>query len=109
MITADEVSFAGGLYGSNNSSAYYYLNKSGGSATGSTWWWTMSPYSWNGISANAIVFNVPGSSNPGTLDGYSVSRARGVRPVVSLKSCTKTTGGTGDDPYTVSIAYNGTV
>jgi len=108
LMTADEVSYAGGLWTTNNPGAYYYLNASGGSSTGSSYWWTMSPsyftvsssYSW------AIVFYVGGSgSDPGNLIDDYVNITRVVRPVVSLKSSVLVTGGTGtaSDPYTLSM------
>ena len=100
LMTADEVSFAGGLYYTNNSSAYYHLNKTGGSATGSTYWWTMSPYWYN---SNANVFFVYGSSNPGYLYTTLVNNANGIRPVISISDCASFTGtGTADDPYTLN-------
>ena len=105
LMTADEVSYAGGLYGNDNGSAYYYLNASGGSSTGTYWWWTMSPFNFNS-SGNAYVFFVSGSNNPGRLSNTFVY-ASGVvvRPVVSLKSSVLVTGGsgTGNDPYTLTI------
>ena len=42
LMTADEVSFAGGLYGTNAPTWYYY-NSANGSSTGSNWWWLLSP------------------------------------------------------------------
>ena len=105
LMTADEVSYAGGLYGNDNGSAYYYLNASGGSSTGTYWWWTMSPFNFNS-SGNAYVFFVSGSNNPGRLSNTFVY-ASGVvvRPVVSLKSSVLVTGGsgTGSDPYQVVL------
>ena len=50
-------------------------------------YWTMSPmYTQNYSSGNASVFDVGGSSNPGTLDWFNVNTSYGVRPVISLKS-----------------------
>ena len=92
LMTADEVSFAGGLW-ATNASTWYYYNSANGSSTGSTYWWLLSPYFWNG--SYAFVFGVLGSSNPGYLnDGYvnDVDNTFGVRPSVSLKSCVKTSG-----------------
>ena len=42
LMTADEVSFAGGLYGANTPTWYYY-NSVNGSSTGSKFWWLLSP------------------------------------------------------------------
>ena len=100
LMTADEVSFAGGLY-QNNAQTWYYYNSAKGSSTGSTWWWLLSPYNW--IGGVASVFNVYGSSNPGYLRSNYVNHTYGVRPAVSLKSCVKTSGGDGSAsaPYTI--------
>ena len=43
LMTADEVSFAGGLYG-NNAPIWYYSNSLLESSTGDTYWWLLSPY-----------------------------------------------------------------
>ena len=106
LMTADEVSFAGGLY-ENNAQTWYYYNSANGSSTGSTWWWLLSPNSWDG--SYAYVFYVYGSSNPGSLDYYRVNDINGVRPTVSLKSCVKTSGGDGSasTPYTIKETSSG--
>ncbi len=109
LMTADEVSFAGGLW-ATNASTWYYYNSANGSSTGSTYWWLLSPYFWNG--SYAFVFGVLGSSNPGYLnDGYvnDVDNTFGVRPSVSLKSCVKTSGGDGSAsiPYTIEETSSG--
>ena len=88
LITADEVAFAGGVYGSNNTSYYLYNN---------AYYWTMSPSIYNG---NARVFLV--SSNGGLFDS-NVYFTYGVRPVINLKSAIAISGsGTTSDPYTIS-------
>ena len=101
LMTADEVSFAGGLYGTN-APTWYYKNSANGSSTGSTWWWLLSPNFWGGRYAG--VFSVNGSSGPGYLIGYYVSNATfGVRPVISLKSDVlyKSGDGTANSPYEI--------
>ena len=107
LMTADEVSFAGGLYGTN-APTWYYKNSANGSSTGSTWWWLLSPSSWNG--SYASVFVVRGSSRPGNLYLDSVvGNSSGVRPAVSLKSCIKysTGNGSASDPYTIKETTSG--
>ena len=106
LMTADEVSFAGGLYGTNASTWYYY-NSANGSSTGSTWWWLLSPSNWDGSGAG--VFGVGGSSYPGFLINNYVTDTYGVRPSVSLKSCVKTSGGDGsaNAPYTIEETSSG--
>ena len=106
LMTADEVSFAGGLY-ENNAQTWYYYNSANGSSTGDTWWWLLSPNSWDG--SYAYVFLVYGSSNPGSLDYYRVNYTFGVRPALSLKSCVKYASGDGSasDPYTIKETTSG--
>jgi len=100
LITADEVSYAGGRYGADNTSYYIYQNAS----SGATYWLTMSPYYWSGSSAN--MWGVGATSDPGRLRGNTSSAAgRAVRPVISLKSCVQWSGGIGtsERPYLVKI------
>ena len=106
LMTADEVSFAGGLWGTNAPTWYYY-NSAKGSSTGEQLWWLLSPASGNG--SYAYVFFVVGSSNPGFLSSTYVSHTYGVRPAVSLKSCVKTSGGDGSAsaPYTIEESTSG--
>ena len=106
LMTADEVSFAGGLW-ATNAPTWYYYNSANGSSTGSTWWWLLSPYYWYGSRAN--VFYVYGSSLPGALIYSGVDSTVGVRPAVSLKSCVKTSGGDGsaNSPYTIEETSSG--
>ena len=105
LMTADEVAYAGGYRYNNLTSPYawYYLNSAGGSITGSTYWWLLSPYDWRGNSAR--VWFVRGSVGPGNLDYSYVNSSRGVRPAISLKSCTKysTGNGTASSPYEVQM------
>ena len=106
LMTADEVSFAGGLW-ITNAPTWYYYNSANGSSTGSTWWWLLSPNNWSGGSAD--VFSVLGSSTPGRLNGSNVGSSDGVRPVISLKSCTlySTGNGSASDPYTIKETTSG--
>ena len=106
LMTADEVSFAGGLYGTNAPTWYYY-NSANGSSTGSTYWLLLSPSYWYG--SYAYVFHVRGSSHPGNVNDSSVIAAYGVRPVISLKSCIKysTGNGSASDPYTIKETTSG--
>ena len=106
LMTADEVSFAGGLW-ATNAQTWYYKNSANGSSTGSTWWWLLSPRNW--VGSYAGVFVVIGSSNPGCLNNSTVDLTRGVRPAVSLKSCVKTSGGDGSAsaPYTIEETSSG--
>ena len=106
LMTADEISYAGGLYGTNAPTWYYY-NSANGSSTGSTWWWLLSPNFWDG--SRAGVFFVGGSSFPGSFSGDYVGNTGNVRPAISLKSCIKysTGNGSASDPYTIKETSSG--
>lgn len=89
LITADEVSIAGGVWNINNSNYYLYTGN---------YYWTMSPYV-GGSSSSAFGVNSGGSISPYFV--YS-SNGVGVRPVLSLKSDIAITGqGTQSNPFKV--------
>ena len=90
LITADEVAFAGGVYGISNSGYYLFTNQQ---------YWTMSPYYCWGT-GQARVFSV---RYDGMLpDNNQVVVERGIRPVINLSPDVTITGsGTTSDPYTV--------
>lgn len=92
LISADEVSLAGGVSGTANSTYYLY--------TGSSYW-TLSPFSFS--SDYAYVFSVFAT---GSLNANFAFNAVGVRPAVSLTSSTLILEGSGTylDPYIVSEA-----
>ena len=106
LMTADEVSFAGGLL-VTSAPTWYYYNSANGSSTGTNWWWSLSPDYWNG--SYAYVFFVNGSSNPGYLSNTNVNYTNGVRPAISLKSCIKYSTGDGSagTPYTIEESTSG--
>ena len=101
LITADEISYAGGLYNTNNSS--YYIAQNASSTV--VYWWTMSPSYWYGDYNGVIEFVVGGSSFTGGLYNDWIDYTHGVRPVISLKACVIASGGSGtaSDPYTVEL------
>ena len=86
LITADEVSFAGGVYGSINEQFYLYSYET---------YWTMSPF----ITGNHQFYVYEsGSINAGWAREFN-----GVRPVINLDAGVQLSGsGTTTDPYTVS-------
>ena len=88
FITADEVAFAGGVYGQNNTSYYLFVNYP---------YWTMSPHYFD--SGGARLFSV---ERDGNLGGTGVTNDIGTHPVINLKSDVRLTGsGTSTNPYTV--------
>ena len=107
LMTADEVVFAGGRYGTNAPTWYYY-NSANGNSAGSSWD-LMSPYFWK--DSLAYTFVVTGASMfPGFLENGSVSSgSSNVRPVLSLKSCAKYSSGNGSAsaPYTIKETASG--
>ena len=90
LISADEVAYAGGVYGQTNESYYLYTKSA---------YWTMSPRYFSGT--YAIVFSVNSS---GRLGNWDVHGEYGVRPVINLKSSVQITGGDGSsgNPYVIS-------
>ena len=72
LITADEVVYAGGVYGTTNAS--YYLNVE-------TYYWTMSPT--NYFMSRMATFRV---FTDGKLDYINLSGQNGIRPVINLNS-----------------------
>ena len=104
LMTADEVAYAGGVYGTSLSSPYawYYTNSTGGSITGKTLWWTMAPHGWGGSSSK--VWAVDESGAPGRLNYRDVGESKAVRASVSLKSCNLISegDGTASNPYKIN-------
>ena len=105
LITADEISYAGGLwnYWATDSSSYYIAQNA---SSGASYWWTMTPCDWISYVSNALVLIVGGSSSAGYLNGDGVYNARGVRPVISLKACVFASSGDGtaSNPYKVELS-----
>ena len=102
LMTADEVSFAGGVYNASLSSPYawYYTNSAGASIVGTNFWWLLSPYSWE--NSYSRVFSIYGSDGTGTLNNDPVTYWYGIRPSISLNSCVQVSGiGTSSSPYVV--------
>ena len=101
LMTADEVSFAGGVW-ATNAPTWYYYNSANVSSTGDTYWYLLSPRRWGDNFAS--VFYVHGSSRPGTLNlGNVVDGTGGVRPVISIKgdNLWKSGDGTASSPYEI--------
>ena len=92
LITADEVAYAGGIYGTSNYGYYLYTGNE---------YWTLSPFfaDSDGLARVFIVNSI------GYLDYAGVHWADvGVRPVINLRSdVTISSGdGTSSNPYTIS-------
>ena len=105
LMTADELSFAGGVFTTNLSGPYawYYKNSASASITGTSNWWTLTPNIW--YNSIAYMASVGGSNYPGRLYRYDIKDSIAVRPVISLKACVKYSSGDGSstNPYIVTI------
>ena len=94
LITADEVSMAGGVIDVSNSNYYLYNGQ---------YYWTMSPSRFLPNRSNAGVWRVysSGDLNPWGYSAYYI----GVRPVINLRSNIQITKGDGTilNPFKISI------
>ena len=105
LMTADEISYAGGVYG-QNAPMWYYTNSTYNSITGSYYgWWLLSPSLW-GFSL-ASVWEVVGVNSPSALNNFAVKYSNAVRPVTSLKSCVQWKSGDGSASNPYEIVENG--
>ena len=99
LMTADEIAFAGGVASNKMNTPYaWFISNSAGTKV-STDWWSLSPFNWDG--SRAYVWNW--RSGGEYLFYTDTHSSFSVRPVVSLKSCVKTSGGDGSatNPYTI--------
>ena len=103
LMTADELSYAGGEYRKTLTAPYawYYTNANGESSYGSSAFWALSPNHWSGSDSN--VWFVIGSNGPGLLNDTFVARGFALRPSLSLSSCNLISRGDGspENPYVV--------
>ena len=99
LITADEISYAGGAWGQNNTRFFLY---NGNIRTDS---WTMSPSFWDNsvhYKAGILVMGRSGNIHDWPSNGNTLTSSLALRPVISLKADVKITGsGTQRDPYRV--------
>ena len=105
LMTADEISFAGGVYSSKLTSPYiwYYTNSINKSITNYQMWWLISSSNWN--NSDSQVFAVVGSTYPGSFGEAPTNYQYAARPAISLKACVKYSSGNGtsSSPYEVTI------
>ena len=93
LLTADEIAYAGYIWGNNNLSTYLQEN------TTSVNWYSLSPYGLYGSYARVWAI-----SYEGTFYDENVDSDNGIRPSISLVSDITISGGTGtsEDPYIVN-------
>ena len=105
LMTADEIAFAGGRYGTNAPKAYFSLSVSNTYPTGSNDWWTMTPIFYSGSYASIASVMIYKNSYIGNLTTANAKIQNSIRPVISLNKAVKITGGDGNgtNPYIISI------
>ena len=104
LMTADEIVFAGGSFGTMNTPYAWFVSNSAGTEVFYEFW-SLSPFFWNG--SDALVWYWC-DVNMGLSDG-DINNPFAVRPVISLKSCIKysTGDGTAENPYTIKETTSG--
>ena len=104
LMTADEISYAGGVW-TKNAATWYYLNSKGNASikNGQNEWWLLSAASWD-TDKSSVVFKVSSSQDRKAQFGaQSVQYKLHVRPVISLKKdlLYKTGDGSATNPYEI--------
>ena len=104
LMTADEISYAGGVW-IKNAATWYYLNNKGNASikNGQNEWWLLSAASWD-TDKSSVVFKVSSSQDRKAQFGaQSVQYKLHVRPVISLKSDVlhKSGDGSATNPYEI--------
>ena len=112
LMTADEMAFAGTVYGAGESStAWFYYNSANLPSTINGIWWSMSPYYyWMSDGGMGEMFaSTSDDGNDFTYYFLGSSYRGNVRPVISLKSCVKYSSGDGtaENPYTILETESG--
>ena len=104
LMTADEISYAGGVW-TKNAATWYYLNSKGNASikNGQNEWWLLSAASWD-TDKSSVVFKVSSSQDrKAKIGAHSVQYKSHVRPVISLKSDVlhKSGDGSATNPYEI--------
>ena len=104
LMTADEISYAGGVW-TKNAATWYYLNSKGNASikNGQNEWWLLSAASWD-TDKSSVVFKISSAQDRKAQFGaQSVQYKLHVRPVISLKKdlIYKSGDGSATSPYTI--------
>ena len=104
LMTADEISYAGGVW-TKSAATWYYLNSKGNASikNGQNEWWLLSAASWD-TDKSSVVFKVSSSQDrKANFGAQSVQYKLHVRPVISLKSDVlhKSGDGSATNPYEI--------
>lgn len=99
LISGDELSFAGAVFGTNNTSYYLY------NSSISSYWWTLSPsyYDTTLTTVGLLVVNGSTGKMHDWENGSTIANSDAIRPVITLDTDRLSGGsGTSSDPYTFS-------
>ena len=104
LMTADEISYAGGVW-IKNAATWYYSNSKGNASikNGQNEWWLLSAASWD-TDKSSVVFKISSAQDRKAQFGaQSVQYKLHVRPVISLKSDVlhKSGDGSATNPYEI--------
>ncbi len=104
LMTADEISYAGGVW-TKNAATWYYLNSKSNASikNGQNEWWLLSAASWD-TDKSSVVFKVSSTQDrKANFGAQSVQYKLHVRPVISLKKdlIYKSGDGSATSPYTI--------
>ena len=104
LMTADEISYAGGVW-IKNAATWYYLNSKGNASikNGQNEWWLLSAASWD-TDKSSVVFKISSAQDRKAQFGaQSVQYKLHVRPVISLKKdlIYKSGDGSATSPYEI--------
>ena len=104
LMTADEISYAGGVW-TKNAATWYYLNSKGSASikNGQNEWWLLSAASWD-TDKSSVVFKVSSTQDrKANFGAQSVQYKLHVRPVISLKKdlIYKSGDGSATNPYEI--------
>ena len=105
LMTADEISYAGGVW-IKSAATWYYLNSKGNASikNGQNEWWLLSAASWD-TDKSSVVFKISSAQDrKANFGAQSVQYKLHVRPVVSLKLDVlyKSGDGSASNPYEVN-------
>ena len=107
LMTADELYYAGGVYGKTLSSPYTWFvnNSNNDKIVESGYWWLMAPV----VKTNTYAYMLAWSTTNNGIGYGSPEAPDSVRPVISLKSCVKYSSGDGsaENPYTIKESTSG--
>ena len=93
LISADEIAYAGGVYGEENEAYYLYSNYT---------YWTMTPLSYRSYLPNVYLANTFSGYGSESLGSTTTDWQREIRPVINLRSDITLAGdGTTNNPFTV--------